>query len=159
MGTNEWLLVIFLLIGLGGTILPMVPGLGLMLLALAVYSYFDGWQTFPLWYLLLVALAAAAGTAIDHLASALGAKRFGVSDKGFWGALAGGLLGGLFFQIVGLVVGAVVGTVVMELYQKRTLHQSLASATGVLVGTAAGMALQFALGLVVVICSVVRLLV
>lgn len=157
MEASEWLLIIFLLIGLGGTLLPMVPGLGLMLISLVVYSFYDDWSTFPVWYVLIVGFVAGFGMVIDNLASALGAKKFGVSKQGFWGALAGGVLGGLIFQIIGLIIGAIIGTVVMELYQQRTLHQSLTAATGVLVGTAAGMALQFALGLVIVICSILKL--
>lgn len=157
MDNAQWLLCIALVIGLAGTLLPMVPGLGLMFVALVVYSYYDGWQTFPFWYLLIVALLAGIGFAADHLASALGAKRFGVSSKGFWGALAGGLLGGLIFQLVGMIVGAVIGTVAMELYQQRTLKQSFSAATGVLVGTAVGMAIQFGLGLVVLIGSILKM--
>ena len=158
MDNGEWLLIIALAIGLAGTILPMVPGLGLMFIALLAYSYYDNWQTFPLWYLVLAALLALAGTAADHLASALGAKRYGVSQRGFWGALLGGLLGGLFLQLVGLIIGAVIGTIIVELYQKRTVRQSVTAATGVLVGTAVGMAVQFGLGLVIIISAIWQML-
>ena len=157
MNNAQWLLVIMLVIGLAGTLLPMVPVLGLMVGALLIYIYYDGWQTFPIWYVLIVAALAAVGVVIDHVASAMGAKRFGVSRKGFWGALLGGLIGGLLFSLVGLILGAVLGTVAVELYQQRTLKQSFSAATGVLVGTAVGMAIQFALGLIVLVGSVLKM--
>lgn len=157
MDNAQWLLTIALVVGLAGTVLPLVPGLGLMFGALLVYSYFDGWQTFPIWYVLIVAAVAAAGVVIDHVASAMGAKRFGVSQKGFWGALLGGVIGGLLFSLVGLILGAVLGTVAVELYQQRTLKQSFSAATGVLVGTAVGMAAQFTLGLIVLISSILKM--
>lgn len=158
MDNAQWLLIIALVIGLAGTVLPMLPGLGMMVLALLVYSYYDSWQTFPFWYVLVMAFVAVLGISIDHLAAALGAKRFGVSSRGFWGAVVGGLLGGLIFHLPGLLIGAIIGTVAMELYQKRTLKQSFSAATGVLVGTAVGMAVQFGLGLLILAVSIGKML-
>ena len=158
MDNAQWLLIIALVIGLAGTVLPMLPGLGMMVLALLVYSYYDSWQTFPIWYIVVMAFIALLGIGIDHLAAALGTKRFGVSSRGFWGAVVGGLLGGLIFHLPGLLIGAIIGTVAMELYQKRTLKQFFSAATGVLVGTAVGMAVQFGLGLLILAVSIGKML-
>ena len=43
---KEIILIIFLIIGLIGTILPFLPGTGLMFFALLVYGFFDKWTAF-----------------------------------------------------------------------------------------------------------------
>ena len=43
MNWAEVLLLIALVVGFFGTIIPMVPGLGLMFGAILLYGFYDGW--------------------------------------------------------------------------------------------------------------------
>lgn len=157
MGTNEWLLVIVMIIGLVGTILPLVPGMGLIFVGVLVYGFVNGWAAYSWWYVGLVGLLGTICMGLDYLGSAVGAKKFGASKAGFLGAIIGGIIGMLVFSIIGLILGSLLGVILAELYQKKTIEQSLTAATGVLIGSVVGAALQFVLAGVVVVMTIVKI--
>ena len=82
-----WLFAaLFIVLGFAGLVLPVLPGIplifgGLVLLAWAENFAYVGWVT-----LTLLGVLALLSYAIDFLASALGAKRFGASSRAVVGA-------------------------------------------------------------------------
>lgn len=159
MDNSQWILTLMLLLGLLGTIVPLIPGMSLIFVALLVYSWFDGWQTFSWLYLAFVGFLTTVCSLVSYGTSVIGAKKFGVSTKGLIGALVGGVIGMLIFSVPGMAVGAVLGAIIAELWlQKRTLTESMTVAAGVFLGIAAGTALQFMVALAVVAYSIVKLL-
>ena len=56
MGTNEWILILVMMIGLAGTIIPMLPGMGLIFLAILVYGFVDGWNSYSGFYVSIVGI-------------------------------------------------------------------------------------------------------
>lgn len=157
MGTNEWLLIIVMLIGLAGTVLPFVPGMGLVFAALLIYGLATGWEVVTGGFLFIAGIVMLICFGLDYLASVIGAKKFGATKLGITGALVGTLIGMLLFNIVGMMIGAVIGIIIAELYQKKTVQQSLTAATGVLIGNAVGMAIKFCLALIIIIITIIRL--
>jgi uncharacterized protein YqgC (DUF456 family) len=87
------LTILVLLAGLAGTLLPVVPGLPLMWLALLGYGWFTGWKAFGFAGLLVTGLLVLFSLVVDQAAAVLGAKKFGASRAGLCGSVAGGLLG------------------------------------------------------------------
>lgn len=143
-----WTLTIALMaIGLVGTVVPLLPGV-VLILAGAALNFFllgsIGWGTL----LVLTALAVLA-MALDFVSGAAGAKYFGASR---WGAV-GGILGaivGLFFGVIGIFVGPLVGAVLGEILGGRGILPAGRSGWGTFLGTAAGMIGKLALGTVMV---------
>ena len=126
------------LAGLAGTVLPVLPGV-LLVLAERVSG----------WTMAIVAVLAALAVATDFVAALLGAKRVGASRWALAGAAAGTVLG-LFMGLVGVLFMPFVGAVAGELYalrsadgvaSQRALKVGTATWIGLILGTAAKIAL------------------
>jgi uncharacterized protein YqgC (DUF456 family) len=144
-----WILAVGLVLtGIVGTVLPGLPGAVLVFAGLALAAWIDGFARVGLGTLAgLVALALAA-YALDFVATAVGARRFGTSWLGVLGAVAGTVVG-LFFGLVGLLVGPFLGAFAAELMARRDVRQAgragLGAWLGLLLGTAGRLGLVLAM--------------
>lgn len=149
-----WVLAIGLvLVGLAGSVLPVLPGVPLMLLGMFIAAWIDSFARIGPWTLAILSALTLLSVVIDILASALGAKRVGASRQAVLGAAAGGVLG-IFLGLPGLILGPFVGAVAGELLARRRLSRAetrvavnigLAAWVGFLVGTVAKLAIAFAM--------------
>jgi uncharacterized protein YqgC (DUF456 family) len=142
-----WILAgVLMLVGLAGTLLPVLPGIPLMMIGMLIAAWADdftriGWVT-------LVVLGVLMGPSfvIEMAAAALGARRVGASREAIAGAALGALLG-MFLGLVGLILGPFIGAVVGELMARRNTSQALRAGAGAwlgfVVGTIAKLALAF----------------
>jgi uncharacterized protein YqgC (DUF456 family) len=127
------LALIFLIVGLLGTILPAIPGLPLMFAGAWLLAYTGDYQIIGTPALIALGILALIGSAMDYVAGLLGAKFTGASKQALWGAFVGGIVG-LFFALPGLILGPLVGAALGELWARR----SLLSAGKVGIGTFIG---------------------
>ena len=127
------LALIFLIVGLLGTILPAIPGLPLMFAGAWLLAYTGDYQIIGTPALIALGILALIGSAMDYVAGLLGAKFTGASKQALWGAFVGGIVG-LFFSLPGLILGPLVGAALGELWARR----SLLSAGKVGIGTFIG---------------------
>jgi uncharacterized protein len=144
-----WILAVGLVLtGIVGTVLPGLPGAVLVFAGLALAAWIDGFARVGLRTLAgLVALTLAA-YALDFVATAVGARRFGTSWWGVLGAVAGTVVG-LFFGLVGLLAGPFLGAFAAELMARRDVRQAgragLGAWLGLLLGTAGRLGLVLAM--------------
>jgi uncharacterized protein YqgC (DUF456 family) len=142
------LTLLVLLAGLAGTLLPVVPGLPLMWLALLGYGWLTGWSAYGFTSLAVTGLLVLLSMVVDYAAAALGAQKFGASRAGLFGAVAGGILGLIFFSLPGLILGIFLGAMALEiLVSRRDLGAALTAGLGALLGFLAGSLFKFMLGL------------
>lgn len=127
------LAAVLVLIGLAGTLLPILPGVPLIFMGLLVAAWADNFQHVGAVTLTILGVLTALAIAADFLASALGAKKLGASPKAVVGATLGAIVG-MFFGLPGLVLGPFVGAVVGELSAKRELLQAGKSGLGTWLG-------------------------
>ena len=144
-----WILAAGLvLVGIAGTVLPGLPGAILVLAGLALAAWIDGFARVGLGTLAVLAALTAATYALDLVATAVGARRFGTSWWGVLGAVAGAMVG-LFFGPPGLVLGPFLGAFAAELVARRDVRQAgragVGAWLGLLLGTAARLALVLAM--------------
>lgn len=113
-------IVAFMLVGIIGTVVPIIPGTLLIWLGVAIYVWHVSAATFGLGLFLLITLIAVVTGTADLWLPLLGAKVSGVS----WQALLYGTLGaivGTFFlpiPVVGTIAGYILGLFFGE-YQKH----------------------------------------
>lgn len=126
------LLVLTTLGGLVGSFVPAFPGAVLVWGGALVHGLMTGWTPLGLRsQLILAGLAAVAG--IGQLAiSAAGAKRFGSSGWGVFGAGVGMLVGTFVIPIpvVGMLIGAFLGALACELWIAQPKAREAARAEG-----------------------------
>ncbi|ESA36285.1 hypothetical protein N836_08050 [Leptolyngbya sp. Heron Island J] len=124
-----WVLLIVMAAGIVGSLIPVFPGIGLIVAAIVVWGATAGF-TKAVYIALGVAIAIfAITTAIDYLAGYVGAKKVGASSWGQIGALVGMLLGLVGFlpalpiggPILGLLFGSMLGAFVGEMLHRRDL--------------------------------------
>jgi len=123
---------ILMLVGILGSILPVLPGvpiswLGLLMIYLAPSIPFD-------WVFLTITFTLAALLyLLDYIIPAIGTKRFGGSRYGMIGATLG-LLAGLFFPPFGFIIGPFIGAFLGEFLNTKTRQNALRAAFGSFVG-------------------------
>src|SRR5262245_45475558 len=136
-------------LALAGSVRPFLPGPPLIFAGALLYAFATGWSPIGAGRLIALVALAALAFALSHVASALGAKRFGGSRWSVVGALAGAMVG-LFFGPLGLLLGPLVGAVGGELLRTGNLPASARSGAGALVGMAAGIAANLGVAVVMV---------
>jgi uncharacterized protein YqgC (DUF456 family) len=87
--------------------------------------------------------------ALEFASGYFGAKRFGASKWGAFGAFIGAIAG-LFFPFPGLIVGPVVGAIAGELVAGKRLVKAGRAGWGTLLGNLAGMLGKLTIALVMV---------
>lgn len=138
------LAVILVLVGIGGVILPALPGLPLVFAGMLLAAWAGDFQQIGWFPLLLLGLMTLLSVAVDFFATMMGAKRVGASRKALIGAMVG-TFAGLFFGPVGLFVGPFVGALVGELWHGRELGQATKVGLGTWLGIVLGIVLKLGL--------------
>jgi len=137
-----------IVIGVAGTVLPVVPGAILVFGGIALAAWIDDFARIPVWLLLLLAVLTAMAWVVDYLAAAAGAKRAGASKLAIIGAGLG-TLAGIFSGLWGLLflplAGAAIGEYVAQRDVWRAGKVGVATWIGLLLGTAVKVALVFAM--------------
>ncbi len=140
---------ILLLIGLVGSVLPILPGptitwVGVLLL------HFSEFGEFSTGFLIISAILAVGIALLDYFVPIWGTKKFGGSKAGVIGSMLG-LVAGLFIPPFGILIGPFVGAVIGELTQKNDFQKALKAGFGSFLGFLAGTAIKLIYCLVIVI--------
>lgn len=111
------LVIAFILLGLVGIIVPLIPGTLLIWLAVLVYVLANGmtavgWTSF----IIITLIAIGTGTA-DLWMPLLGAKSGGASRRSMLLGIVGAIVGSFIFPLLGTVIGYALGILLGE-YQK-----------------------------------------
>ena len=135
-----WLLTIVLFaVGLIGAIAPVLPGTTIILAAAIIHRLMLGPDKSIGWHTITVlVLLTLASYALDVLAGYFGAKYFGATKWGTFGAILGALIG-LFFGIIGLFVGPVIGAIAGEIIAGKRMIDAGRAGWGSLLGNVGAM--------------------
>lgn len=140
---------LLLVLGVVGLVFPAIPGPplmwgGMLMAAWAEQFAHVGTKTLTvLFILMLVAVA------LDFIAGALGARKFGASGWAVFGATVGAILGMFFFPI-GLIAGPFIGAVAGEVIAGRNLDAAGRAGVGATIGLLVGTVAKVALGIVMI---------
>ncbi|KAF0813737.1 hypothetical protein IGB42_01416 [Andreprevotia sp. IGB-42] len=119
-----WILAVALmLVGLAGTVLPMLPGLPFLFGGMWLAAGLDQYQHVGSTTLVILGVLLAIGIALDYVAGALGAKKVGASKAAIWGSVIGSIAG-VFFGIAGMLIGPFAGAAAGEFLTGRDLYQA-----------------------------------
>ena len=130
--------LIVMLVGLAGSILPGLPGTPLVFAAAVGHRLWLKDQGASTWVLVVLGLAMAFSLVLDLVATSVGAKKLGGTWRGILGAAIGAIIG-LFFPPLGLLLGPILGATLMEAVGGRDWREAgkagLGAALGFLAGT------------------------
>jgi uncharacterized protein len=154
-----WAGVVLLIVtGIAGTVLPVLPGTVLVIAGIVWGAWLDGFARVPVWVVVLCAVIGAIAIATDYVAAAMGAKRVRASGWAVAGAAIGTVLG-IFTGLIGVLFMPLVGAVAGEWFAQRkktaeylvddkehhtrAMRVGAATWVGMMVGTAVKLALTF----------------
>lgn len=130
--------------GIGGCILPFIPGpplsfLGLLLLQLSSR------RPFEMQFLVVYAVLTLIVLIFDFIMPVLTVKSFNASSYGIRGSIIGLIAGFLLFPPFGIILGPVAGAFIGEILSGKNLSIAVKSSAATLAGYVAGTAVKLAL--------------
>lgn len=141
--------VLLVVVGIAGTVLPMLPGVPLVFAGLLLAAWHGGFDQVGILSMVFIGVIACMAWAVDFFASVVTAKKAGASKYALWGAAIGALVG-IAGGIVGLIIGPAIGAIIGELItHKNTTKETTTKATTV--GIAAGLGFVLALAIKIVL--------
>lgn len=136
-------MLLLLLTGFAGSVLPLLPGTTLMFIAVLLQKW---WLpgTLPRSAVIIIGFFWLLSLLADFGCSILGTRVFGGTKWGMAGA-TGGAVVGMFFSLPALLLSTIVGAALAEkLGAKRTSGQSVKSGLGAAAGFLLGTVVRFA---------------
>ncbi|MBN1317117.1 MAG: DUF456 domain-containing protein [Anaerolineales bacterium] len=145
--------ILVMLIGLLGIILPVLPGLVLIWLGVLVFAIYEGFRSIdPITFSVLTMLTIV-GVSADLWMSQLGAKMGGARFKSQLAGLAGGILGALSMVFisrigagVGAIIGSIAGVLAAEYHYNKEWPAAIKAGAGWFLGWLASTIFQFVIG-------------
>lgn len=131
------LAALLILGGLAGTVLPMLPGIPMIVGGIWLVAAVDGFRHLGTGWLLAIGALGVLGIAVDFAAGAMGARRVGASPRALWGATLG-TVAGMFLGVPGLILGPFVGALLGELSAGTRVLRSAQVGAGTWLGLLAG---------------------
>ncbi len=144
-----WIILgsIFLIVGIVGCVLPVIPGQILSWGSL-LFLQFTSEPPFTEKFMVTWALITAAVTLLDYYVPIWGTKKLGGSRKGIWGATIGLVIGIFFFPPFGLIIGPFIGAYLGELVAGKDSRTALRSGVGSFIGFVAGTVMKLAISFI-----------
>jgi uncharacterized protein len=142
--------VVLFAVGLIGTVLPVFPGAIIILASAIIHRIMLGPEKSIGWWTIgVLVLLTLATYALDFLSGYFGAKYFGATRWGMFGAILGALVG-LFFGIIGLFIGPVIGAILGEFIAGKRMIDAGRAGSGSLLGSLGAMVGKLVIALVMI---------
>jgi len=137
--------ILFMLTGIVGCLVPVLPGPPLSYLGLVIV-HFTRFADVSQKLFIILGIIAVAVTVLDYIVPIWGTRHFGGSKYGARGATVG-LIIGLFLGPAGIIIGPFLGAFVGELIFKDDVKYALKAGFGSLLGFMTGVGLKLAASL------------
>lgn len=138
---------IFILIGIAGSLLPVLPGPPLSWVGL-LFIYFTAPIDYNWSFLGITLIIAILVFALDYIIPAIGTKRFGGTKAGMIGTSIGLVLGLLAPIPGGIIIGPFLGALVGELLHKANIKTATKAAFGSFLGFITATFIKFIVALI-----------
>jgi len=147
--------VILVLIGIIGSIVPIIPGPPITFCGLLLV-HFTSNNPFTAKLLIIFGALAILSAVIDNVLPIYATKKFNGSKKGVWGSAIGLIVGLFFFPPFGIIVGPMLGAFIGEILDGKSANNSVKPAFGSLIGFLSSIFLRFGLSVVMAYYFVVE---
>lgn len=134
---------------------PFIPGIPLIFIAILGYGWYEGFQALSTTYIAIMAGLTILSLAVEYLASTLGAKYFGSSKTGIFGALIGTVVGIFVIPPIGILICPWIGACVGELIAGKDISTAMRIGLGTIVGIFTGLVFNLLIGIIMLISFLV----
>lgn len=146
------ILSILCLIGIVGTLIPVMPGCGLIFIGALVYALLTNFQIISGSAVLILLGLMIAGSIGQFFITSFGAKIMGAGKYGIIGAFSGFFFGLTFIPAPGgALIGAFAGAFICELtFAVRSQRESFKAGIGAVVGAILSLFFEFFIGIIMI---------
>jgi uncharacterized protein YqgC (DUF456 family) len=143
-------LLAVMLFGLISLIIPIMPGLTIIWVAVLVYAILTGlnWGTGIIFAIITILMLV--GGFVDQLFMSAGAKKTGASWLAIGVAIVAGLVGSFIWPPLGGILLALLGIFVVEIVRVRDLRKAWESTRGMALGFGAAVFVRMGMGVVMI---------
>jgi uncharacterized protein YqgC (DUF456 family) len=139
-------IIVLMLLGMIGIIVPILPGIFLIWLGVALYVWQTGFEVISIsMFLLMSILVLFAGTS-DLWLPYFGAKKSGAAKRSYLLSTIGALVGSFIVPIIGTVVGFVLGLFIGEYWKHQNADTAVSVSWGGLKGWGIATLIQLVAG-------------
>ncbi len=152
--------VVLVVVGILGSILPVLPGLPLVYGAMLMQHFLNDGQQYAWPVLVLFGLITAGVLILDYFIPVWGTKKLGASKLAIRLSVVGVLVGFILTFVWGpwmILVGPFVGAVAGELISGKELGEAAKSGGGAFIGFLAGMMLKLFVGCIMAAIIFIKL--
>ena len=148
---------LLMFVGLVGTVIPFLPGTPLILIGAIVYAIATDFAVIDGWLIALLALICLGAELLEYVAGAIGARKYGASKSGVYGAIIGALAGIFIFFPIGILIGAMAGAVAGELLSGTSGPKAIRAGFGAIIGAVGGIVLKFIAGVAMIVIVLIQI--
>lgn len=147
---------ILIIIGILGTVLPILPGILLCYAGMWIYKW--GHPDFPSVYLIIFGILTVASLILNYLIPLKTTAKYGGSSYGKIGGFLGTIIG-LFFPPIGFIIGMLLGVFIGEMiHDRQDYHKALQATKGAFMGFLYGTGFNLIVGLAMFLVVIIHLL-
>jgi hypothetical protein len=146
----EVLTLTFMLFGLFGLVIPVIPGLVIIWVAALGYGIAAGFGTLGWIMFAIISLLMVAGSVIDNVLMGTQARQSGASWVSIAAALVFGIAGNFVLPVIGGLIAALLALFVAEWIRRKNWRESLKSVRGMAWGCGWAFVIRFIMGVVMI---------
>ncbi len=146
--------VAFILLGMVGILIPILPGTILVWFAVLSFAWATGFTVVSPWTFALITLVALfTGTANIWLPM-FGAQKTGASRSGIFLGFVGAIVGSFFAPLIGTIIGYALGILLGEMFSHHDLRKATRSSLGGVAGWGLSTMVEIAGALIILVLFV-----
>ncbi len=146
----EVLTLTFMLFGLFGLIVPLIPGLVIIWLAALGYGLVAGFSTLGWWMFAIITLLMLIGSFVDNLLMGTQARQSGASWVSIGAALVFGIAGNFVLPVIGGLIAALLALFTAEWIHRRNWREALKSVRSMAWGCGWAVVIRFIMGVTMI---------
>ncbi len=152
------LAVAFMLVGVVGIVVPIIPGILLIWLTTLIYAWATDFATIPVSYIVIFTLVSLVVGTADFWLPIMGAQKIGASKRAMFLGIVGGIVGTFILPLIGTIIGYALGILVGEFIKVRDLKLAFRASLGGVAGWGVATAVQLGGAIFMVVVFIVRVL-
>jgi uncharacterized protein YqgC (DUF456 family) len=153
------LIVLLMIVGLIGVIVPILPGIFMIWLGVAVYVWRDNFETLSIATFLFISFIVIFAGLSDIWLPIFGARKVGAAKRTILTGLIGAIIGSFIVPIIGTIIGYAVGVLLGEYHKRRDWDAAWRASKGGLAGWGIATIIQLVGGVLVIIIFIWAVLV
>jgi len=146
----EVLTLTFMLFGLFGLVIPIMPGLVIIWVAALGYGIAAGFGALGWIMFAIITLLMIAGSFIDNVLMGTQARQSGASWVSIAAALVFGLAGNFILPVIGGLIAALLALFVAEWIRRKDWREALKSVRGMAWGCGWAFVIRFIMGIIMI---------